>query len=149
MGLNFQIVSLDPVIIDFNPVLGYKVNKKFHIAIGGSYRARYTESHANNQLRIGQDELTYGYRVFTEYNVWKMLSIHAEYERMSKEFEIGTSDTFERKWLEGVLAGVSSNYKVKGKLKGNFSVLYNFLYHFEQAVYASPWVFRFGIDLGL
>ena len=117
LGINFQIVSLDPVIIDFNPVLGYKFDKKFHVAVGGSYRARFTESHANSQLRIGQDELTYGYRVFTEYNVWKVINIHAEYERISKEFEIGTSDTFERKWVEGALAGLSSNYKVKGKLK--------------------------------
>lgn len=146
LGINFQIVSLDPVIIDFNPLVGYKFNKKFHVAIGGSYRARFTESHTNSQLRIGQDELTYGYRAITDYNVWKMLSIHAEYERISKEFEIGTSDTFKRNWVGGALAGISSSYSVKGKVEGNFSVLYNFLYNFKQAVYTSPWVFRFGLS---
>jgi hypothetical protein len=75
-----------------------------------------------------------------------MLSIHREYEHISKEFEIGSSDTFERNWVEGALAGISSSYTVKGKVKGNFSVLYNFLYHFEQAIYTSPWVFRFGLS---
>jgi hypothetical protein len=76
LGINFQIVSLDPVIIDFNPLLGYKFNKKFHVAIGSSFRASFTESHANSPrqtggqaVRIGQDKLTYGYRVFGEYNV--------------------------------------------------------------------------------
>jgi len=152
LGINFQIVSLDPVIIDFNPLLGYKFNKKFYVAVGGSYRARFTESRANSPaqggqaIRIGQDELTYGYRAFTEYNVWKMLSIHAEYERISKEFEIGKTDTFERKWVAGALAGISSNYTLKGKVKGNFSVLYNFLHNDAERVYQSPWVFRFGLS---
>ena len=51
--------------------------------------------------------------------------------------------------VEGALAGISSSYTIKDKVQGNFSVLYNFLYHFEQAVYTSPWVFRFGVGLGL
>ena len=148
LGPNFQIVSTEPVLIDFSPLLGYRIDKKFHIAVGGTYRARFSKVPSNSSIRYGQDELAYGYRFFSEYKIWKMIRVHAEYERISREFEVANTDSFERKWVEGALAGLATSYSLKGesKVKGSFSVLYNFLYTNSEAVYTSPWVFRFGFE---
>ena len=148
-GLNLQILSLEPVRIDFNPVLGYKLDKKAHLAIGATYRARFSALPGGVSQRSGRDELVYGYRAFGEYNIWRGLAVHGEYERLSKEFEVGNngSDIFERKWVQGALLGISGYYRIAGKLQGNYSILYNLIYDRQQAVYQSPWVFRFGFNL--
>ncbi len=159
IGGNLQLVSTQPLIIDLSPVLGYKINKKFSIAVGATYRARLTEYPKNSTIRPinGKDELTYGYRFFTEYTFWKGFYAHAEYERMSKEFKAtsvttGTAtntpaDVFERKWVEAALLGVGKSYSINGKIKGSINLLYNFIYNNKKQVYPSPWVFRFGFEL--
>lgn len=150
LGGNFQVVTTNPVTIDISPVLGYRFNKDFHIAIGATYRARFSSADSTFiKTRYGQDELTYGYRAFANYRFWKAFFVHAEYEKMSKEFEVTGTDRFVRKWKPGALAGIGSEYTIKGTLKGNVSLLYNFLFDDKERVYQSPWVFRFGMNLAL
>ncbi len=150
IGGNFQVVTTNPVTIDISPILGYRFNKDFYIAVGGTYRARFSSADSTFiRTNYGRDELTYGYRVFTNYRFWKAFYAHAEYERISKEFAVTGTDRFERIWKPGILAGIGSSYTIKGTLKGNVSLLYNFLHDDKQRVYQSPWVFRFGFDLAL
>lgn len=154
LGANIQLVSTQPLIIDASPVVGYKINRRFSIAAGATYRARLTEYPKNSTVtpRNAKDELTYGYRVFSEYIFWKGFYAHAEYERMSQEFEVKSAtntltDLFQRKWVEAALLGVGKSYNINGKVKGNINLLYNFIYNNKEQVYPSPWVFRFGFEL--
>lgn len=154
LGGNLQLVSTQPLIIDASPVVGYKINKRFSIAAGASYRARLTEYPKNNTVtpRRAKDELTYGYRAFSEYIFWKGFYVHGEYERMSKEFEVKSvtntpTDLFQRKWVEAALLGVGKSYSINNKVKGSINLLYNFIYDNKEQVYPSPWVFRFGFKL--
>ena len=154
IGGNVQLVSSDPLIIDISPVVGYKIDKQFRIAIGATYRARLTEYPQNSTIapRGAKDELTYGYRAFGEYSFWKGFYVHAEYERMSREFEIKTTsqtptDQYERKWVEAALLGIGKSYSINNKVKGSISLLYNFIYNTKEQVYPNPWVFRVGFEL--
>ena len=150
LGGNFQVVTTNPVTIDISPVLGYRFNKDFYLAVGATYRARFSSADSTFiKTRYGQDELTYGYRTFANYRFWKAFYVHVEYEKMSKEFEVTGTDRFVRKWKPGALAGIGSEYTIKGTLKGNVSLLYNFLFDDNERVYQSPWVFRFGMGLAL
>jgi len=150
IGGTFQVVTTNPVTIDISPILGYRFNKDFHVAIGVTYRARFTSADSTYiRTNYGRDELTYGYRAFANYTFWKAFFLHGEYERMNKEFVITGTDNFERRWKPGLLAGIGSTYTIKGKLKGNVSILYNFLHDNRQRIYQSPWVFRFGMNLNL
>ena len=150
IGGNFQVVTSNPVVIDISPVLGYRFNRDFHLAIGATFRARFS-SHDSTYIKTnyGRDELTYGYRAFANYRFWKTFFVHAEYERISKEFAVIGTDRFTRVWKPGALAGIGSAYTIKGALKGNVSLLYNFIHDDKQQVYHSPWVFRFGVNLAL
>lgn len=146
-GGNFQLVSTEPLIIDISPVLGYRIDKRFTIAIGATYRARLTEYPKNKIPPTGKDDLTYGYRIFTDYTFWKGFYAHGEYERMSKEFEITPqSDRYERKWVEAAMLGMGRTYTINKTLKGGVQLMYNFLHNNTERVYTSPWVFRFGFE---
>lgn len=153
LGANIQLVSTQPLIIDTSPVVGYKIDKRFSIDVGVTYRVRLTEYPKNSTgtPRNAKDELTYGYRAFSEYIFWKGFYVHGEYERISKEFEVKSAtntptDLFQRKWVEAALLGVGKSYNINGKVKGSISLLYNFIYNIEEQVYPSPWVFRFGFN---
>ena len=145
-GGNLQVVTIDPVLIDLSPLVGYRLDKRWEFALGATYRARFSESN-RAYLYLGKDDLTYGYRSFSTYRFWKSFYVHAEYERVSKEFEIGTTDTYERKWKAGAFIGVGNSYRLKGYVRGQVSLLYNFLHDQNERVYSSPWVFRFGFTI--
>ena len=142
------MVSIEPLIIDISPVIGYKIDKRFRVAVGATYRARLTEYPSNATPPTGKDDLTYGYRTFTDYTFWKGFYAHGEYERMSKEFEIAPkTDQYERKWKEAAMVGVGRSYTINNKIKGGVVLMYNFLHNTTEKVYTSPWVFRFGFEL--
>lgn len=148
IGGNFQLVSTEPLIVDISPVLGYKIDKRFTIAVGATYRARLTEYPKNRIPPTGKDDLTYGYRTFVDYTFWKGFYAHGEYERMSKEFEISPqTDLYARKWVEAAMLGLGRSYTINQKVKGGVVLMYNFLQNNNEKIYTSPWVFRFGIEL--
>ena len=148
IGGNFQIVTAEPVVIDISPLVGYRFNKVFHIAAGASYRARFSAASSTYiRTNFNRDELTYGYRVFANHKLWRALFIHAEYERMSREFKKAGTDLYERQWQNGGLAGLGIRYSVTNGVQGQATLLYNFLHDNNKQMYPSPWVFRFGINL--
>jgi hypothetical protein len=74
---------------------------------------------------------------FSQYRAIKSFYFHAEYESFNRPFREA------RTWNNQALAGIGREFAVIKSIKGNVSVLYNFL-HDEKSPYSRPVVFRFG-----
>ncbi len=128
-----------PTSVDLSPLLGYRLNKKFTLGIGATYRAilNFDELEAKDQV--------YGYRGFFQADAPKGFFLHGEYERMNTAVESGSStDEIYRRWKPGALVGIGKEYSFVKGIKGQVMVLYDFLYEEGVSPYKRPWVIRFG-----
>jgi len=132
--------------VSVSPIVGYRINPKLAAGVGVQYQySRY---------KIFNPDLTthnYGGSVFTRYNFYGPLFLHAEYEYLNYEFPITSTDS-ERRGYNSVFGG-GGFFQPIGRNAGFFiSVLYNFTYQEPRAndffPYDSPWVIRAGITAG-
>jgi len=140
LGGTLQLLVGDPTSIDFSPLAGYKLNKRWSVGVGGSYRISFGSDKSKYANHIDQD--VYGYRVFSEYILFKGIFVHGEFESMNKKLENQLSDQPKRIWVNGLMAGLGKEYRFAKNVKGNVMVLYNFL-HSEDSPYDKPFVIRF------
>jgi hypothetical protein len=80
LGGTFQVQIAEKSNVDISPLLGYKMNKKWWVGSGFTYRASFG---SDVKLSDAFDDQVYGWRVFSEYVAWKSFFTHAEWERMS------------------------------------------------------------------
>ncbi len=143
LGGTFQVIRETPTSLDLSPQLGYKLNKKLRLGIGGTYRIKLDKDYWN---QWGNYEV-FGGRLFAEYDVlW--LFVHGEYERMSNLIEQTNSDGYQRVTANSAFLGLGKDLKLKGKLTGSIMLLYNFLHDADTSPYDKPFVFRFGVNFG-
>jgi len=140
LGGTLQLLVGDPTSIDFSPLAGYKLNKRWSAGVGGTYRISFGSDKSKYTNHI--DQGVYGYRVFSEYLFFKGFFVHGEFESMNKKLENQLSDQPKRIWVNGLMAGLGKEYRFAKKVKGNVMVLYNFL-HSEDSPYDKPFVIRF------
>lgn len=87
LGGTFQI-NHDPTSLDLSPLLGYRINNKYTLGIGATYRA--VLDFENYQTK----DQVYGYRGFFQADAVKGFFLHGEYERMNAAVETsGTGAT--------------------------------------------------------
>lgn len=139
-GSNFQYTRRLPFTVDLAPLAGYKLNPKFSVGVGGSYHASVAKT--NNYKPTSGD--VFGYRTFMEYVVVQKWFVHVEYENLRHASSItrDVEDTYI--WQPGALAGVGTQFKMKGKLNGSIMLLYNFM-HQNGGTYKEPIMLRFGV----
>ena len=143
LGGTFQVIRETPTSLDLSPQLGYKLNKKLRLGIGGTYRIKLDKDYWN---QWGNYEV-FGGRLFAEYDVlW--LFVHGEYESMSNLIEQTNSDGYQRVTANSAFLGLGKDLKLKGKLTGSIMLLYNFLDDADASPYDKPFVFRFGVNFG-
>jgi hypothetical protein len=134
-GANFQMNPSAPVSVDISPLLGYRITNLWTIGTGGSVRYRLDPK---DDFRLpNSGNIVYGFRAFSQYRAIKSFYFHAEYESFNRPFKEV------RQWNNQALAGIGREFAVIKSIKGNVSVLYNFL-HDEKSPYSHPVVFRFG-----
>jgi len=135
-----------PTSVDLSPLLGYRLNKKFTLGIGVTYRAVLDLEHYQAKDQV------YGYRGFFQADAPKGFFLHGEYERMNTAVESSNTSTaptdeIYRHWKSGALAGIGKEYSFVKGIKGQVMVLYDFLHEEGVSPYKKPWVIRFGFVL--
>jgi len=145
IGGNLQIHPGRTVGIDFNPLLGYKMNKKVSVGLGGTYRGILGR---NEQVIPKDQDKVYGGRAFMDYKVLKSFYSHIEYELLNNTVSGKGSgaDTAIKRWSHGLLFGAGRTYRYGPKVNGSVILMYNFL-HNTKSPHESPWVVRFGFTL--
>jgi len=143
LGGNLEVNTGDPTSLDFSPTLAYRINKVWTAGLGGSYRANFGEE---IEFWDAFDQDVYGYRVFSEYVVFKNFFTHGEFESMNVSIKNPAGEIMGRQWVSGALAGMGKNYNFINKVKGNVMVLYDFL-HGDSSPHKRPWVIRFGFHI--
>jgi len=131
--------------IDFSPSIAYLVNKKW--AIGTEFVFRGEFGNGRRWYR-SFDSDTYGGRIFTDYSVYKSFFVHAEFENLyTIRKPIGSEVASTTISVPGAMAGLGKTFGLGKNVTGKILIQYNFIHDETKALYASPWVVRFGFDL--
>ena len=140
IGGSLQLEAGNPTLIDFNPILGYRLNKRWTAAIGGTYRAKFGS-------RSGEEPNVMGYRTFLQYEVIQSFVAHAEYESLHQSIlqdSIATTENNSPQWTHSAFVGLGKTFKITKTLKSQVLFLYN-LNHRDDGPHRRPWVIRFAI----
>lgn len=139
VGTNFQVLSLEPLAIDFSPLLGYKFNSNFVMGVGGTYRQSFNDS----LLQISPDVMSYG--VFARYAVIRNFFANVEYSVNTARSS--SSETQSGRVTEkSLIVGVGRKFLVHQKVDMTIIVGYNFLHTRNSALYQSPWSVKVGFQ---
>lgn len=142
-GLSF---SREIDFVSVSPLIGYRINQRLAAGVGLQYQyAKY---------KLFNPDFTtnnYGASVFTRYNFYGPLFLHAEYEYLNYEFRVSIAES-ERRGYNSIFGG-GGLFQPLGRNAGLFvTVLYNFSYNTpgpnDFFPYDSPWVIRAGITAG-
>ena len=106
------------VNIDLAPIIGYKFYK---FSAGLSPVVNYTATTGSLNGNI-----SYGGRVFGEYDVWKGILVHAEFDMLNSGY-ISTSGIVLRNWTMGAPIGVGYEYEITKGVWFKGMVLYDAL----------------------
>lgn len=137
-GLGLQFGSYTYVAV--SPILGYRFTDKFSGGIGVTYI--YLKDRAYDFSTS-----VYGGKLFAEYDVFRGLAPHVEYELINQEVFDNKLNTRRRIYIDSFLVGASYTQSI-----GDHSGLYiMLLYNLLEDVY-SPYenpVLRIGFNIGL
>lgn len=137
---NFQMISLQPVSVDFSPQIGYRFNSQLSIGVGGMYRQTF-----NDSIQFLSPTVL-GYKSFVSYDVIRSFFAYGEYGQNSPgvKIEEGIST---RIWKAAALLGVGRKFSISKKIDMTVVALYNFLHEPGDPVYPRPFMVRFGFQL--
>ncbi|MEB2775605.1 hypothetical protein SYJ56_09810 [Algoriphagus sp. D3-2-R+10] len=136
-GMQFGTVTL----IDFSPLVGVMITPKFSSGVGITYQ------YFNDKRFIGGETSSYGGRLFSRYNIFPNIFLHAEYESINFDNYNLFTDQFERIWSNALFLG-GGYFAPFGSRGGvNFTFLYNVLHDNLRSPYGEPYVIRVGFVL--
>jgi len=158
-GMNMQSVKsnvLLPTTSDIAVTVGYKLNDKSTIGIGGAYKLGWGSGW--NDIKLSTQG--WGYRSFVDVklfpkakegvgrllkNLWLSGGYELNYLQELQNKTTSGSTIQYNAWQEAALMGISKKYS-KGKKKAQVQLLYNFLYK-QTIPQQQPLVFRVGWGL--
>lgn len=127
-GTNLQTVkgnNFFPVTSDIGLSVGYKLNNKSVVGIGGSYKMGWGKDISH--IAITHEGV--GLRSFMDYKIkgsfWLSGGGELNYRSRFSDFEVLKNYS---SWQRSALLGVSKKYKISNKFKGNMQLLYDFLW---------------------
>jgi biopolymer transport protein ExbD len=132
-----------PVTSDLGLSLGYKLNNRSVIGIGGSYKLGLGRGWDN----IAISHQGVGIRSYIDYQLKGSFFLSGGYEQNYRS-EIRTIEALKDRstWQSSGLIGLSKKYKVSQKLKGQMQLLWDFL-SYKQLPQTQALVFRIGYTL--
>lgn len=142
-GTDFQFsksVSYMPATSSIALKLGYKLNDKSTIGVGGNYIMGLGQG--LKHIRLSNEGL--GLRSYVKWKLNKSLDIQggSEWNYMLQFIKVEELKNI-NVWQQNALIGISKNYVVGKKLKGNIQILYDAL-HNRHLPNTQPVVVRFG-----
>ncbi|NJN28669.1 MAG: hypothetical protein HC819_23175 [Cyclobacteriaceae bacterium] len=139
-GGDFHIEIGDPLFLDFNPMIGYRLDKKWMVGLSGMLRLRLDHT---DSLGMRYKMPTTGGRGFGEYRFYKSFLAHAEYEVLVNNVLSAEVKHTSSEPTQSINIGLGNTFGIYKGLKGKFLLLYNFTLDGDK-LYRSPWVVRFG-----
>ncbi len=144
-GLVLQIQASDHWLIDFNPVLGYRVGGKVNAGAGWNYRWS-----VGSRFKTFHEERIYGPRVYGEWKFGKGFALRADIEKMNTFVPplgfVGTATEGGRQWVWSAFVGLKKEYKFMKNVNGNFQFFYNLYDDHDNSPYADRLVVRTGFE---
>jgi hypothetical protein len=145
-GTNLQTVKSNyffPSTSDIALSVGYKLNDKSVIGVGGSYKMGW----GKDARHVTITSQGIGLRSFLDIkikgNFWLSGGAEMNYRNQFDNFEVLRNYT---PWQKSALLGLSKKYKVNKRIKGNIQLLYDFL-NKQQIPRTQPIIFRTGYTL--
>jgi hypothetical protein len=139
LASNLQVISLNPVSIDFSPVVGYRFNTGFIAGIGGTYRQTFSDT-----IPVVAP-VVFGYKLFTSYDVLNNFFAYGEIDRNSPGVEKNENES-KRIWKNAAFLGVGRKFMVSARVEMTVVMMYNFLHENFDPVYPKAWVVRVGFQ---
>lgn len=144
-GTNLQSTKSNaflPVTTDLGLSVGYKFSKKAVAGVGASYKLGWGKD--IKHLSLSHEGV--GLRTFADFkfkgSIWITgggeMNYRAHFDDFAQLRDQGD-------WQKSALAGLSKKYQINKKMKGNFQLLYDFLYR-RNVPQAPPVVFRMGYN---
>jgi hypothetical protein len=123
-GMLIQLHQEPDKAVDISPFIGYKISGVWRAGLGYAYRVRLDKHDVPTHLVSNQ---TYGYKFFTELDVYKGLFAHVSYESMNTGIrkDFSSTDLVDRAWVEELYVGGGSSFKIKNIINGYMMTLYN------------------------
>lgn len=142
-GLDVQFgksVNYLPATSDLAVKIGYKINDKTSVGIGVGYKIGL----GNGWKDVHLTSEGIGLRTYLKWFLLKNIAIQGggEWNYLQRFTQIEQLQNF-NVWQKSALIGISKEYKVSNRLKGNVQLLYNFLYK-QQVPVLDPFIFRIG-----
>lgn len=119
---NFQLLSYQPVTIDFSPSLGYRINTRLIVGIGGTYRQSLT--------------------IFLAISFYIL-----NFARNTTNVQQESKSPSPRIFHKALLLGLGRKFRIHTKVDMTLVVAYNFLKQPNDPIYPSPWIIRVGFQL--
>jgi hypothetical protein len=145
-GTNLQTArsnSYFPATTDIGLSVGYKVNDRSVIGIGGSYKMGLGKDW--NHVAVTHQGI--GLRSFVDFklkgSIWLTGGGELNYREQFSNLSILNDYSL---WQKSALLGISKKYQLGKKFKGNVQLLYDFLYR-QHVPYSQPIIFRLGYSL--
>ncbi len=129
-----------PLTTDLGLSIGYRMNDKASMGIGGSYRMGWIGKWDN--LTLTHEGI--GLRSYIDWKIKGSFFLSGGYEQnYHRQFDNLQQLKRADYWQQAGLIGLSKKYSIKKKWKGDIKLLYDFLYNTHTPV-TQPVVFRFG-----
>ncbi len=147
-GITLQIQKNSNVMIDFNPLIGYRISDRLTAGAGWNERMSFGKN-----LKLNSQDRIYGPRLFVDFKFKKGFSLRAEGEKMNTFIPTITSqqqvDANSRAWVGSIFAGIKKDYQFMKGVKGNFQLLYNLYDDHDNSPYRERINVRMGFEFPL
>ena len=146
-GITLQIQKSSNVMIDFNPLIGYRISGRFTAGAGWNERMSF-----GKKLKLNSQDRIYGPRLFVDFKFKKGFSLRAEGEIMNTYIPTITSqpvDANSRAWEKSFFLGIKKDYQFMKGMKGNFQLLYNLYDDHDNSPYQERLNVRMGFEFPL
>ncbi len=145
IGGNLNIVDVTPLMIDFAPQIGYRINKRFQAGVSGVYRAKFVDS---VKVSNAVPSNVYGYSVFASYSLVLNFFAYAEFERTTSTTKSLVNDLKGTPiWINSALIGIGRQFKIHKKVNGSVLFLWNPLHVNGKSPYHEAFVIKTGFQL--
>ncbi|UJP65246.1 hypothetical protein [Mongoliitalea daihaiensis] len=139
VGGNFGMSFGTITFIDLSPLAGVMITDKLSSGLGATYQ------YFNDSRFIGGSNSLFGGRVFSRFNIFPNVFLHAEYETLNFEVFNFSSDSFRREWVDALLVGGGYFMPFGNRGGVNFTFLYNLNFDIRRSPYNEPYVIRVGL----
>lgn len=140
LATNFQVLTLDPFSIDLAPTVGYRINSRFTIGLGGTYRQTFRK---DSIPAISSS--VWGYKNFVSYDILNSFFFYSEFARNTSGL-IKTENTNQRNWEQAWQAGLGRRFSVHRKIDMTVVLTYNLLHQKDDSIYPGRWAVKVGFQ---